>query len=390
MASLETRANKGRTSYRIVWREDGEKQGETFPDRKSADKFRQLVEGSGNRWPNGWVPRRGFAEVAPSGLPAFADWAARTIAARARANDRTRDDYTRDIRLHLNPTFGDMRLDEITREDVGQWLIGLTRTASARTGKPVTAKTVKNVHGLASSILADAVDAGLLGRNVFKGAAGRLPVVKTEEMVFLSRQDVNTLTAATREHYRPMVLFLVLTGLRWSEATALTVSDVQLMGRQVVTVTKAWKRQPGGYMELGEPKSRRSRRTVSLPAEAVEALIPLVSGRAGAERLFTSATGMTVHHGNFRHRAWLPALKAATANGLEKRPRIHDLRHTHASWLIAEGVNLVAVQRRLGHESIQTTIDRYGHLADEADDHINAALDRLAGRSLVVQPATFV
>lgn len=373
MATVEVRPNKSGVSHRVVWREQGEKQSETFPTDKQAAKFRQLVEGHGNHWPPGWIKGQGFAEAVPSAVPTFADWAARTIAARARANDRTRADYTRDIRLHLEPVFGSMRLDEIGREHVGQWLIGFTATASP--------KTIKNVHGLASSIMADAVDAGLISRNVFKGAAGRLPTVRTEEMVFLTRQDVDTLLAAMHEHYRPLVLFLVLTGLRWSEATALTVSDVQLLGRRTVTVTKAWKRQPDGTMELGEPKSRRSRRTISLPDEAVDATIPLVAGRSGTERLFTSVEGRTVHHGNFTNRIWLPAIRRAS---LDKRPRIHDLRHTHASWLIAEGVNLVAVQRRLGHESIQTTIDRYGHLTNEADDQINAALDRLAPRRVAL------
>lgn len=371
MANIEERPNKSGISYRVVWRENGEKQTETFPTRKLAETFEQLVEGHGNHWPTGWVKARGFAEVVPTSVPTFTEWAARTIAARARANERTRADYLRDIHLHIEPTFGSMRLDEIGREHVGRWLIMFVGTASP--------KTVKNVHGLASSIMADAVDEGLISRNVFKGAAGRLPNVKTEEMVFLTRQDFDTLHSALHKHYRPLALFLVLTGLRWSEATALTVSDVQLMGRKTISVTKAWKRQPDGYMVLGEPKSRRSRRTISLPDEAVDVVIPLVAGRASADRLFTSVEGHTVHHGNFRNRVWLPAIRRA--EGLEKQPRIHDLRHTHVGFLIEEGVNLVAIQRRLGHESIQTTIDRYGHLTNEADDQINAALDRLASRS---------
>jgi integrase len=66
------------------------------------------------------------------------------------------------------------------------------------------------------------------------------------------------------------------------------------------------------------------------------------------------------------------------AAGIDKTPRIHDLRHSHASWLIAAGVPLPAIQRRLGHESITTTIDRYGHLAPEMDDTIVAALSQPA------------
>lgn len=66
------------------------------------------------------------------------------------------------------------------------------------------------------------------------------------------------------------------------------------------------------------------------------------------------------------HRAWGPALDEL-GDQLRTRPRIHDLRHTHASWLIAAVVPLTVIQRRLGHESIKTTSGRYGHLADDAD-----------------------
>ena len=59
---------------------------------------------------------------------------------------------------------------------------------------------------------------------------------------------------------------------------------------------------------------------------------------------------------------WVPALVRAKEAGLTKKPRVHDLRHTNASWLIQAGVPLTVIQRHLGHESIQTTSDRYGHL----------------------------
>jgi integrase len=66
-------------------------------------------------------------------------------------------------------------------------------------------------------------------------------------------------------------------------------------------------------------------------------------------------------------------------SGLEIRPRIHDLRHTHVSWLIAQGVQLPAISRRLGHESITTTNDRYGHLLPEVDDGLVRVLGAAMG-----------
>lgn len=65
---------------------------------------------------------------------------------------------------------------------------------------------------------------------------------------------------------------------------------------------------------------------------------------------------------NLHTNVLVPALTRAKEKGLTKRPRPHDLRHTNASWLIQAGVPLPVIQRHLGHESIQTTVDRYGHL----------------------------
>ncbi|MFE3139335.1 tyrosine-type recombinase/integrase [Streptomyces scopuliridis] len=80
--------------------------------------------------------------------------------------------------------------------------------------------------------------------------------------------------------------------------------------------------------------------------------------------------------GTFRRLRWVPAIELAVEKyGLIKRPRIHDLRHSHASWLIAAKVPLPAIQGRLGHESITTTVDRYGHLLDALDDEVMAAIE---------------
>jgi integrase len=115
--------------------------------------------------------------------------------------------------------------------------------------------------------------------------------------------------------------------------------------------------------DVGPTKTRRSRRVVTLPAEVVTALEPLVDRPAG-DRLFLAPRG-----GHIRHKpvwdAWVDARKKAKLDA--PLPRIHDLRHTHVAWLIAAGVPLPVIQRRLGHESIKTTIDRYGHLLPELE-----------------------
>lgn len=386
MASIEQRRNTSdRVVYRVVWRQDQVKQYESFARRGEADEFRRLVEAHGNRWPRGWVKRQGFTDTAPSKLPTFTEWAVRAINARSRANERTRHDYRRDVTHHLDPAFGPLHLDEITREHVGAWLIGFSRVSSP--------KTVKNVHSLASSIMADAVNARLIDHNPFRGAVGTLPKVKHEEMCFLTRPEFDILHSWIPAEYQALTLTLGLTGLRWSEATALRVRDVDLSARRL-SVVQAWKRTPESHYVIGEPKSARSRRTITIPPSLADVMRPLTTGRAGGEFLFVTKRGRPVRHANFRYRAWVPAVTGMQRcdqhrdaerpcggcdGTVAKSPRIHDLRHSHASWLIAAKVPLPAIQRRLGHESITTTIDRYGHLAPELDDEITAALDHLTG-----------
>lgn len=78
---------------------------------------------------------------------------------------------------------------------------------------------------------------------------------------------------------------------------------------------------------------------------------------------------------HFHKYRWKRAVELAQKNGLGKTPRWHDHRHTYSAWLISAGVPLSEIQRRLGHESIQTTVDVYGHLMDNAGDLADATID---------------
>ena len=155
-------------------------------------------------------------------------------------------------------------------------------------------------------------------------------------------------------------MFLVGTGLRWSEATALQWRHVNLPAG-TVHVRQAWKRIAGGW-ELGPPKSKKARRTVNAAAMALTAIAPypdpLAANHSGF--VFTTPGGAIVRHSNFYNRIWVPA--CTRAGLVDPRPSPHDCRHTHASWLISDGASLEAVQDQLGHESILTTRGVYGFL----------------------------
>jgi len=182
--------------------------------------------------------------------------------------------------------------------------------------------------------------------------------------------------------YAALAKLLFGTGMRFGEATALRISDVDLMGRRPnLRVTRAWKRQPDMTYAEGGPKTTFGRRTITLSPELVELLIPFVSGKRGDELLIPAVFGGQMLNSTFHDVGWAPAIRKAHAAGLlAKEPRVHDLRHAHASVLIAEGLPPLAISRRLGHKSITTTYDLYGHLMPEFDDEINAAVDRSLAR----------
>lgn len=397
MASIEARPHaSGESTWRVVWREDGRKQSEIFSTEDAAEQFRLLVKGSGERWPTGWIKGRGIVPDASSG-PTFADWAERAIGRRTKANARTRADYQRDVDRYMAPHFGSTRIDAITEDHVADWIAALVKLGRA-------AKTISNLHGLASSIMDDALTGrpALIEFNPFAGHLSQLPDARAEDMEFLTPAEFESIFAYVPDWYRPLAILLAGTGLRFGEATALRVRDVDLLAaRPTLRVVRAWKRAEDSTYYIGEPKTRRSRRTIGVSAELVDALLPLVAGKRGDDLVVTSVNGYPLLNSTFHDVAWEPAVARARvcemhrlaqripgrkpqrvpapctcAGVLDKRPRVHDLRHTHVAWLIADGIGAPAISRRLGHASITTTIDRYGHLLPDMDDDINAAVDR--------------
>ncbi|WP_153005673.1 tyrosine-type recombinase/integrase [Kocuria palustris] len=283
----------------------------------------------------------------------------------------TRRRYRRMAARHITPVLGAVPLDTLTRRDVASWLNGMTGSA----------KTKRNVQSVLPAALSSAVRDGIVPTNVAKGVQPPRGESRTEA-VFLSREEAATIVEALPPRYQ----LLAGTGLRWGEATALEVRDITLTGDPgeragTVSVTKAWRTGESGPV-VGAPKTARSRRTVTLPRALAERIAEHIAdapdrGALGVgDLLLTNAPGRPIRNWVFHGHTWGPALDALEeAGALRARPRIHDLRHTHASWLIAAGVPLTVIQRRLGHESIKTTSDRYGHLADDADALAAAAPD---------------
>jgi len=372
------RAN-GTTAYLTLYWIDGKQTGITFDDPQQADALAALIKAHGARRAldmHKIDPRPRARAEAPLTVGVWID---RHITALSGAERKTITEYRRYLTRDILPTLGDVPLTALRRSDISTW-VNTLRDAGA------SGKTIQNKMGFLSGCLNAAVREGHLAANPAAGI--RLPRTVRREMCFLTRAEYQILRSKFTTRWHPLLDFLVASGCRFSEATALTPADVD-RGTNTFRINKAWKTVPDGddaRYELGQPKTKRSNRTVDVPAHILERL------DYSHDWLFTNSHGGPVRLYSWRSNVWNPAVAKAKAADpdnpdepvLTKAVRIHDLRHTAASWLLASGVPLIVVSQHLGHEDTSVTSKVYGHLDRTAG---KAAADVMAGL-LAADPPT--
>lgn len=281
------------------------------------------------------------------------------------------------MRNHLRPDLGHLRLEEFDGP-ADQWWV----TQMVADGHSV--KTIRNCHGLLYVVMEFAIKHKMIGLNPCQGTP--MPEADPHEMRFLTQPEGGRLVAAFDEEWRAVPITLLGTGLRWAELAGLKAGRVDILAR-TLRVEDTVQYIPGQGFVTVQPKTKMSRRTISLPIQVAEALIPFVEGKRRAEYVFNREGEPLAHHW-FWHNVWEKARHKADLEEL----RIHDCRHTHASWLIAAGRPLTGIQRRLGHNSIAVTSDLYGHLLPDVDAGIVEALEAafrlggILGESIPEQP----
>lgn len=364
MASVRPHTSrKGVTTYSVLYRDQGKQRSVTLTDLSRAEELAQLMGmiGVEKALAATFDEAEEEADDDAPAAPTLAQYLDQHIEESTSASSATKGNYRRYVAT-LRDGIGALQLDEVTKADVRRWVKGLQ--SAGKTGK-----TVKNHLAFVAGVLNGAVEDGDLHKNPCHGVSVG-DSSRTIQPVFLTAQQVRTIAEACAP-YEGLVMWLAGTGMRWSEATALHVSDVDVAAG-TARVTQAWKRQygenRGDGMRLGPPKSKKSVRTVNVAADLLAA-IETELGRAPGELLFQSTVGTRVNIDVFRSTYWTPAVKS-----MVPRPRIHDLRHTCASLMIKAGVPLTTVQAHLGHESIKTTSDIYGHLDREAGQRAAAAI----------------
>jgi integrase len=267
---------------------------------------------------------------------------------------------------------GHIPLDRLTATDVET----MTRTITASGRAPRTAGLARKVLRVA---LRYAIRERLVSTNVAKDA--KPPKATRYVPRPLTPDEARRLIDGTRDDDDgPLWTMLLTTGLRLGEAAGLSWADVT---PDSIRVRQSMSRDWSGRMALGSPKSERSRRRVPLSKDAREALerrrARQAKDRANAgtawqgaadDLVFTDSIGRPIVVKTAAAR-----LHAATDRLGLPRCRVHDLRHTAASLMIARGVPLTTISRVLGHSTIAITFDTYSTLAEEVEQAAADAMD---------------
>jgi integrase len=366
VGSIARLSNRPSRPWRARYRApDGRERSATFARKIDAERW--LREQLSGRDRGAWLdPALGRTTVA--------EWSERWLKARGALKPSTLAEYESRLRCLIVPYLGDVQLRGLDTIGVEEWVAHLAASG-------LSPSRVRSARTLLSSMLTTAVRSGYVGRNAAEGVA--VPRDRRREMLFLDAGQLLDLADTIDRCFRLLVLVLAYAGLRWGEAAAMRRGRVDLLRRRLEVVESL--AEVVGQLHFGPTKTYQER-WVTMPRFLVESLaahLESVSSGSGS-LVFTAAGGRPLRRSNFGRRVWRPAVLAA---GLPDQLRVHDLRHTCAALLIADGANPKMVQAHLGHSSIQVTLDRYGHLFPSDIEAMAAGLDAVHARAVAARAA---
>lgn len=368
MASIQTRPRKdGATSYRVVWRDaDNGLRSQTFTDKDKAQELKNFLDANGNSFKLAAKAKIRKDSTAPT----VSEVVVRHIDLLRKPQPGTIAKYRRMAVAHIDSSdLGKTPVDKVTKAAVIDWLDGLKvkQGANQEVGRPLSRKTKQNIHALLSAAFVTAMDAETMQRNPAKGVA-EADLNEAREPVYLSPEDLVMLAERINPHYSLFIRFLGGTGLRYSEATALRRRDITFKsGRAAVRVERAWKSKGKGE-EIGPPKTKKAKRTVTCNAALSESLKEHLEPLAPDDFVFTRPDGDYVRNSRFHKEVWQPLMVELLESGeLDRKPWLHEIRHAHCTHLLDANVPVHVVQARMGHEDPQTTLRVYARLAKASD-----------------------
>lgn len=356
----------------------------TVIDKRANGRYRARYRGPDRRWHSRTFDRKIdaqrwlVAEVARlnrgewidprAGEEPFESVAERWLGGRyaLRPSTRARDESY--LRTHVLPRFGDTPIGAISTRDLEAWVRDLTVSGKAPA-------TVQKAWQITSGIFRIAVRDQIIARSPAHDI--KLPSIDRTPPVAFTLEEVLGLADAIDPRYRSLVLVGGFGGLRIGELAGLQVGDFSTE-RNLLSVRRTAS-EVRGHMVIGPPKTAKSVRTVVLPRTIGSDLATHIEGldrHSPADWIFPAPEGGPLRRPAWVRRTWRPALIAA---GLNPELGTHTLRRSQVSLLIAQGEHPKAIADRLGHTSVRTVLDVYGHLytgADEAAAHgLQAQLD---------------
>lgn len=304
---------------------------------------------------------------------------------------RTTANYAEYVTQYLKPGLGRVRLESLMPADIQAFYTQLQQTGG-RGGKPLSATTVFNTHRVFKGALRRAVQWQMLAKNPADAVTPPAPCERPPR-VLSPEQVARLLEAAGPRLYLP-ILIALCTGLRRGEICGLRWQDVSLE-RKLLAIRQTLVRVSPGNLQYKPPKTRAGRRTVAIPALLIGAL----QAERAAQQEHRQMLGSTYNERELvvcreDGRPFDPATLYSSFQqllvrlGLE-RMALHDLRHSHATLLLESGVHPKIVSERLGHSSVQITLDTYSHVleniqqeaAERTDQVLRSAIERRGGDS---------
>ncbi len=354
MASVEKRERAGKVRWYARYRDDAGTQRVKVFDRK-VDAEKHLTTVGAALLTNSYVDPRAGALTVEQFYAVWSEhqiWAPNTRKAMGLAARST--------------TFSTVKLRDLRPSHLEAWVKSMQVQGLA----PGTIRTrYNNVHALLKAAVRDRLISSDPGEGV------RLPRGRSREaaMVIPSPEQVGGLLEAVGPTNRAFVALCAFAGLRLGEAAGVQIGDVDFL-RRTLTVRRQVQRAPKGGVDVRPPKYG-SERTVYLAPSLVEILARHLESVAATDSpgwLFRGQGNNPPHQNDVDY--WWRKTRGL---GRGETPRLHDLRHFYASGLIAEGCDVVTVQRALGHKSATTTLNTYSHLWPSAEDRTRAAAERI-------------
>ena len=352
--------------YQVLFREPGGRQrGKTFPPGTPKKEI--------DRWLLERLSRIHDGTYQSPKKTVFREYAQKWLEnKKSSVSYKSYNIYERIVRLYIQPVLGDLRMFGICPDDIRQVL----NRAQARAIEPTY---TNHINLITRMIFNDAIVDKVCADNPCK----KINFIKTglRKMQILTPDQAERLLDVSSEENRARYMLCIFAGLRLNETSALQMKDIDFDTQQI-NITKSFHyaygsmRRGGKLWHLTTPKTPAGVRSIPMSRELRKTLeIRLMSGSSDPDHYVLSGANDPMTHAGVERRLYSDLKRASCP-----RVRFHDLRHTFASFCINRNIPLTEIQHMMGHTTIKTTSDTYGHLLPKSKGYLNVLDEMVFGR----------